>query len=805
MLTGTLRPRPLAILVAVAVLAATLITTELSPANASSATFTDDCLPAPALPDVSVADPGKTVVRVSNEGELQSAVSNIEPNTVVMLAPGTYELSRTLYIHEDDVTLRGDSTRCDAVVLVGQGMDNASGRDAVPHGIWTDRRNTKVQNLSIRDVYDNAIHINGGAQSPEMYNLALLDAGTQFIKSNPVGFGNGVDRGVIDYVAIDYSNGTPRTDHGAGTGYGGALSVHGGDGWVIKNSRISNINPPDGSDHLFPPAILMWNGSSNTTVESTVFVNNSRAIAFGLEASRAGDHSGGVIRNNMVVMTPGAFSTQRAAQSDAAILVWNSPGTEVLQNSIVVGGNAPKSIELRFNSPGGQVHNNLVDAPIVHRNGESFSQSGNVLIDVHNVVLPVPAAPAPTPLPEIVSAPPAPTHEPTPQPELGPEPQPAPTPAPKPQPAPEPPAPTQPAEGTLVSQNDLTYQGSFRVPYGDGSSESSLSWGGAGLGYNPNRDSLFITGHNWHQLTAEISIPALGQSPTPLALPQASFLQRPEDAADGKLPAAFGPDGSSFERIGGYLVDGDDLIVSGYNFYDAANQQRQSHLVTDIDLGSSSDFVALTDQVQPRWLSGAMTNIPAAWQAAFGGDTFMTGLSGISIVSNSSVGPSAATFTRQSLTGSNPAELVLGYPLSDPLDDYEAQSELWNGTSEVRGMVFPEETSSVLYFGTHGVGEFCYGTGPDCDDPVSPHPGTHAYPYRYQVWAYDAADLAEVYAGNAEPESVRPYDVWELDLPYSPSTMQIGGASYDPTTGRIFVSQAFADGENPVIHVFTLD
>ena len=362
-----------------------------------------------------------------------------------------------------------------------------------------------------------------------------------------------------------------------------------------------------------------------------------------------------------------------------------------------------------------------------------------------------------------------------------------------------------PERTELVTRTDLNYEGSFRVPYGDGSNESSLSWGGAGLGYNPSNDSLFITGHNWHQLTAEISIPEPARSDSSSALPQASFLQQPEDATDDRLASVSSPSDLTFGRIGGYLVDGDDLIVSGYNFYDAQDQQVSSHLLTDIDLGSSSDFVPLSDEVQPRWLSGAMTNIPESWRAAFGGDTFMTGLSGVSIVSNSSVGPSAATFSRDSLTGGNDAELVLGYPLSDPLGEYSEQSEIWNGTSEVRGMVFPDGTSSVLYFGTHGVGQFCYGTGGACGDPVELAQGTHAYPYRYQVWAYDAADLASVHAGEAAPESVEPYDVWELTLPYSPQQTEIGGATYDAATGRIFVSQAFADGDHPVIHVFTLN
>ena len=370
------------------------------------------------------------------------------------------------------------------------------------------------------------------------------------------------------------------------------------------------------------------------------------------------------------------------------------------------------------------------------------------------------------------------------------EPGPSAPPTSDPAPAPEPTTTTNtqtaptPAEDAnkLVVKTDLSYQGSFRVPYSDGTDETSLSWGGVGLGYNPSNDSLFITGHSWHQLTAEIDIPALGQETDSSALPQASFIQTPEDATDGKLPSVSTPEESVFGRIGGYLVDGDDLIVSGYDFYDAANNQTRSHLVTNTSLGDSSDFVTLTNDVPARWLGGAMTTIPLEWRDSFGGDTFMGGLSGVSIASNSSVGPSAATFTRDSLDGSHAAKLVLGYPLSRPLAPYDAHNDVWNGTSEVRGMVFPDGTDSVLYFGNHGVGEFCYGTGAECGDPVRSDQGTHGYPYRYQVWAYDAADLATVYAGDAAPESIFPYDVWDLELPYTPLTTEISGTAYDPAT-----------------------
>ena len=39
--------------------------------------------------------------------------------------------------------------------------------------------------------------------------------------------------------------------------------------------------------------------------------------------------------NNMVYMTPGTYSANRRAGSDALIIVWDSPQTQVLHNSIL--------------------------------------------------------------------------------------------------------------------------------------------------------------------------------------------------------------------------------------------------------------------------------------------------------------------------------------------------------------------------------------------------------------------------------------------------------------------------------------
>jgi len=316
-------------------------------------------------------------INVADEAALQEAVGNLQDNTRLLLAPGEYKLSRSLVVRADNITISGDSDRCDEVILTGSGMEDFLGDETVEYGIWIDSRQLAVSNLTIQQAYHHGIVANGHADGLTLYNVRLQDNGEQLLKVNPLGFADGVDNGLVEYSSFGYSDQAPITDHGGGTGYTKGIDVHGGKNWVIRNSLFENIHTPDWADHLWNPAVLMWNGSSDTLVENNRFHNVDRAIAFGLE-SRQLDHRGGVIRNNMISMDSGLFSSARRALADAMIIVWSSPDTKVLHNTILTQGNTPKSIELRFDSEHSIVENNLTDAVISSRTPQQWVQKNNL-------------------------------------------------------------------------------------------------------------------------------------------------------------------------------------------------------------------------------------------------------------------------------------------------------------------------------------------------------------------------------------------------------------------------------------------
>jgi hypothetical protein len=382
-----------------------------------------------------------------------------------------------------------------------------------------------------------------------------------------------------------------------------------------------------------------------------------------------------------------------------------------------------------------------------------------------------------------------------------------------------PPPPTVAGSGPLVQSRNLVYEGAFRVP-STIVNDTSLAYGGTAIAFNAEHKSLFIVGHDWHQRVAEISIPEIRSATALQRLETASLLQPFTDMTEGKM----GQVGPNTVKVGGLLPYKGQLYLSAYLYYDGAGEQVLSHFVSAPDLSVSGDVRGpyQIGTIGAGFVSGYMGVVPAAWQATLGGPV-LDGNCCLGVISRTSYGPALFVIDPARLGTQNPlsATPLVYYPQRHPLAEWDATGPFFNGTTEIRGVVFHASTRSVLFFGRHGLGAFCYGPGTTdpakvgqpadggvdkwCFDPATESKGTHGFPYRYYVWAYDANDLAEVKAERKSPWDVKPYATWSLTLPFSEEGhATLNGAAYDPETGHIFLSQGFGDGELPVIHVFTV-
>jgi len=275
-------------------------------------------------------------------------------------------LSATLYLPQNisNVTIKGASGNREAVIIKGPGMSNST----VPFGFWLDNvAGATFQDMTIRDFNQHAIIANGGVDSPIYRNLHIIDIGDQFLKNNPTLDGlNGIDNGILENSLLEYSSTAPDS-------YTNGLDVHRGKNWIVRNNTFKNFWSSGG---LAGPAVLIWNGSSDSTIVRNTFINNQRDISLGLSPTTTvdgtTDHARGVIANNFIYKTS-------SISPDVPIGVFDSPQTKVYYNSILLNGGYPNAIEYRFpRTTGLDIKNNLADASIASRDGASGSVSNNI-------------------------------------------------------------------------------------------------------------------------------------------------------------------------------------------------------------------------------------------------------------------------------------------------------------------------------------------------------------------------------------------------------------------------------------------
>ena len=141
---------------------------------------------------------------------------------------------------------------------------------------------------------------------------------------------------------------------------------------------------------------------------------------------------------------------------------------------------------------------------------------------------------------------------------------------------------------------------------------------------------------------------------------------------------------------------------------------------------------------------------------------------------------------------------------------------IWDTRSDNLKAVIPSGARSVLLFGNGGNGLWRYGIGSGTTaghgeivggikvyDPTDNSRGEHSYPYTIRCWAYDANELEQVRLGKIAPNQVKPYAVWNFDVPFlNGGGDKISSVAYDSSNRRIHIAVPSGAYGNPIIHVY---
>jgi len=332
---------------------------------------------APPLPPPS----GMTIVNVSTAQQLADACWNLDSNEAIVIAPGTYHLDDVAFPNGVDgrltvgrfgatpisnIEIRGATGNPADIVILGAGMLDP----IVPFGfqVFT-ATDVTIADLSIGNVYFHALAVQGdqGAQRVRLYHARLFDAGQQIVKGVP-----GADDVTIEYSELFLTAGAVNHPDGAppGSCYTNAIDGVTDARWIVRDNLIHGIWCMDHT--LAGPAVLLWQGSSDTIVERNTILDSSRGISLGLTG--ADDHLGGYARNNFI-----RWDASAPYAIDVPIYT-TSPGSSILQNTALTMGRYPNAVEVRFaGATGVRVENNLLDAAIQPRDGATPTLDGNLL------------------------------------------------------------------------------------------------------------------------------------------------------------------------------------------------------------------------------------------------------------------------------------------------------------------------------------------------------------------------------------------------------------------------------------------
>lgn len=386
------------------------------------------------------------------------------------------------------------------------------------------------------------------------------------------------------------------------------------------------------------------------------------------------------------------------------------------------------------------------------------------------------------------------------------------------------------------SFND-NYLGAFRItadPGGEGL--GTMRFGDGAIAYNPDNNSLFISGHDTDGcIIAEFNIPASFSTSTTLTdLPIATVRQQCVRARDRGTGLKTG---LVYEvKPAGLYYNSGRLMISVYGQYSQSPNFDTQYLVfrdaNNLDT-SAVDGWMLTPN--PMAACGSVAPIPAEYQSALGG-THITGFSNSTDKGSTqalSSGPAAYSFSPNAIltdsatigTGTLSINRLMHYPLYGilaPTDNHLYNDDnagsvggtvldppsAWTHLAETNCAVVIPGTNSLLsvggYAGFNSGG--WYGSGPSLDQGHHPNDPDDALPF---YWITSLDDLADVHASVVSYDAVEPIEYAPFTIPFFDIGFNaIGGIAVDEAGSRMFVTLRGTDTSDgyarPMVLVFSL-
>jgi len=319
------------------------------------------------------------VVPVTTGAELEAAIDAAQPGDELVLADGTYAIGSPSCAAAGTaaapIVVRAESPLGARIEVSGLEGFRVSG------AFW------RFEGLDIQGVCashpdcEHAFHVTGKATDFTLRHSRVRDFNAQLKVNATPGDGGVYDvphRGLIEYC--DIGDTAPRATDSPVT----KLNIDTGDGWVVRGNFLHDWHK-DGGDAVSYGAFMKSGGNDGLFERNLVACSFDVATGgtrIGLSFGGGGtgaqycapafdpnvpcdvEHSGGVLRNNLIIDC-----------SDVGIYLNRAADTRVLFNTLV--GTA--GVDFRFETTTGEADGNVLEGGIRERDGGTFTPGNNLV------------------------------------------------------------------------------------------------------------------------------------------------------------------------------------------------------------------------------------------------------------------------------------------------------------------------------------------------------------------------------------------------------------------------------------------
>ena len=303
---------------------------------------------------------------VSDSDEFIKAMrkANEQGFTAVILEQGIYKVKNTIFVKAEHIMVKSATGNPYDVILQGTGM----AKGGKVKGIFRVNSNYfTLDGVTLTDVPNHLVQVAGeiNASYPHFRHVIFQDSYEQMLKvsynyKTKESQKNRSIGGIVEGCIFQYTRGIGPNYYIGGVDALGAVN------WTVKNSIFRDIASP--KDRISQHAVHFWDNSEDNIVVGNIFIDNDRAIGFGMRLRDRGvrfAHRNGVAKGNVIYHTNNGDPF-----ADVGIVAEGNLGLLVEGNLIYQMHLYDNAIEYRWdNSTGIEVRGNATNKSIQSRDG----------------------------------------------------------------------------------------------------------------------------------------------------------------------------------------------------------------------------------------------------------------------------------------------------------------------------------------------------------------------------------------------------------------------------------------------------